>query len=251
MTIVTQHIQACTSIASAQMIATSSILSFDIYGTYINKTPSDKELIRWSHIGVVGTALLVSTLATAFHYGGVNMTWLLYVIGNMTNPGVFPTLFALLWKGQTRTAAIASPIVGMMAGISAWLGTAYYYFGEVSIASTGATKPCLFGCVTAFFAPLPITLAISLINPANFDWSVFNQIKSVKSEHGKTAQESTNEQTWFTPERVQYMKKASRWAAFWSALTITGHILLWPLPMYGSKMVFSKPVSRDYKGSGS
>jgi Na+/proline symporter len=223
------------------MIATSSIISFDIYGTYVNKTPTNKQLIRWSHIGVVVTSLLISTLATAFHLGGVNMTWLLYALGNMVNPGVFPTCFALLWKGQTKAAAITAPIVGSVCGITVWLSTAYYYFGEVTITSTGGTMPNLLGCVTAFLAPLPVSLIISFVKPASFDWETFNQIQSVKSEHGQgTAQDQAQ---WFTPERVQYMKRMSRWAAFWAIFTIIGHILLWPLAMYGAKMVFSKPVS--------
>ncbi|KAJ4260432.1 hypothetical protein NW762_007171 [Fusarium torreyae] len=231
---------ACTSIASAQMIATSSILSFDIYGTYINKNATNKQLIRWSHIGVVATALIISTLATAFHEGGVDMTWLLYALGNMVNSGVFPTSFALLWKGQTRAAAIISPIVGMTCGITVWLGTAYHYTGEVTIASTGLTLPNLFGCLTSFFLPLPITLAISLIWPQKFDWAVFNNIQSVKPE-GDAAQATQPETTQsLSPERAQWMKKMSRWAAFWAAFTFIGHVLLWPLPMYGAKMVFSK-----------
>ena len=102
------------------MIATSSIISFDIYGTHINKKPTDKQLIRWSHIGVVFTSLFISSLATAFHRGGVDMTWLLYMIGNFTNLGAIPTLFALLWKRQTKLAAIVSPIFGMASGLSVW-----------------------------------------------------------------------------------------------------------------------------------
>ena len=111
---------SCTSIASAQMIATSSIISFDIYGTYVNKRPSDKQLIRWSHFGVVFTSIFISSLATAFHAGGVDMTWTLYMMGNIINPGCIPTMLALLWKRQTRTAAIVSPIFGMACGLSVW-----------------------------------------------------------------------------------------------------------------------------------
>jgi Na+/proline symporter len=110
--------QACTSIASAQLIATSSIISFDIYGTNINKNPTNKDLIRWSHIGVVVTTIFIPTLATAFHEGGVKFTWLLYTVGNVINPGCFPTIFALLWKGQTKAAAIASLIVGIVCRLS-------------------------------------------------------------------------------------------------------------------------------------
>jgi Na+/proline symporter len=170
------HSQACTSITSAQIITTSSIISFDIYGTYINKNATDKQLIRWSHIGFVSTSIAISTLATAFHLGGVNMSWLLYALGNIVNPGVIPTCFALLWKGQIRAAAITAPNFGMICSISVWLSTAYYYFGKVTITSTGATMLNLFGCVTAFVVPLPITLIISLTKPKAFDSTVFNRI---------------------------------------------------------------------------
>ena len=74
-------LQACTSISSAQLIAMSSIFSFDVYGTYINKKATNQQLIRMSHIGVVGAALINSTLATAFHEGGVDLNWLLYFLG--------------------------------------------------------------------------------------------------------------------------------------------------------------------------
>ncbi|KAF1846190.1 SSS family solute:Na+ symporter [Cucurbitaria berberidis CBS 394.84] len=232
---------SCTSIASAQMIATSSIISFDIYGTYVNKKPTDKELIRWSHIGVVFTSLFISSLATAFHRGGVDMTWTLYMMGNLINPGIFPTMFALLWKRQTKTAAIVSPIFGMACGLSVWFGTAYHYFGEITIKTTGATMPCLFGCITSFAVPLPTTVAISLLWPAEFDWNVFaTEIKRVRSEHGTALHDQEERESYFTPERVKYMKRMSRLAAGWATATILGHVLLWPVPMFGAKMTFSK-----------
>ncbi|KAL5376905.1 hypothetical protein DPSP01_010171 [Paraphaeosphaeria sporulosa] len=38
------------------------------------------------------------------------------------------------------------------------------------------------------------------------------------------------------------MKRMSPGAAAWAAFTIIGHVLLWPLPMYGAKMTFSKSL---------
>jgi hypothetical protein len=221
----------------------SSVISFDIYGTYINKKPTNKQLIRWSHIGVVFSALFVSTLATAFHEGSINFTWLLYMLGIISCPGVFPTCFALLWSRQTKAAAITAPIVGAACGLAVWLGTAYHYYGEITIDSTGGTMPCLFGVVTSFVVPLPISVAISLARPEVFDFSVFNRIERVKNEHGESVKDREDEANYFSPERVKYMKRMSRWAAFWAVFTLTGHVLLWPLPMYGAKMTFSKSVS--------
>lgn len=229
------------------MIAISSIISFDIYGTYVNKTPTNEQLIRWSHIGVVFTSLAISAIATGFHLGGVDMTWLLYAMGNIVNPGVFPTLFALLWSRQTKLAATAAPFAGLVGGLATWLGTAHRLYGEVTITTTGATLPCLYGTIVAFVAPVPVSVLISLLKPTGaFDWERFGQIRMVRADGvdpGRAAgEQERQQQRWLTPERKKYMKRMSRWAAFWTAFTFTGHVLLWPLAMYGARMVFSKPV---------
>jgi Na+/proline symporter len=100
---------------------------------------------------------------------------------NVIYPGCFPTIFALLWKGQTKAAAIASPIVGMVCGLTVWFGTAYAYYGEITITSTGGTMPCLCGCVTSFITPLPTSLIMSFLKPRQFDFKIFNNIKRVGS----------------------------------------------------------------------
>jgi Na+/proline symporter len=233
------------------MIAMSSILSFDIYGRYFNKTPNNEQLIRWSHIGVVISSLGVSTIVLAFHYGNVNMTWLLYAFGMIVCPGVFPTTFSLVWSRQTKAAAIISPIVGMVCGLSVWFGTAYRYYGNVTIDSTGGTMPCLFGVVAAFFIPLPISVLISFVFPQKpFDFGVFRKIHKVNPDNTATGAETETqievEEAYFTEERLKYMKRMSRWAALWTVSAIIGHVLLWPLPMYGARMVFSKSVRCCY-----
>ena len=74
---------ACTSITSAQLIAMSSIYAFDVYKTYINPKATNAQIITQSHVGVVGAWLVVSSLATAFHRGGVDLNWLLYMLGRI------------------------------------------------------------------------------------------------------------------------------------------------------------------------
>lgn len=72
---------ACTSVSSAELIAISSIFSFDIYKTYLNKKATNKQIIRMSHVGVIGAWLVVSSMATGFYKGGVDLNWLLYFLG--------------------------------------------------------------------------------------------------------------------------------------------------------------------------
>lgn len=72
---------ACTSTLSAQVIAVSSILSFDVYREYFRKKASDRDLIRSSHFGVIFFAAFSAGFSTMLHYVGVDLGWTLYMLG--------------------------------------------------------------------------------------------------------------------------------------------------------------------------
>ncbi|BAO39398.2 hypothetical protein KLMA_30103 [Kluyveromyces marxianus DMKU3-1042] len=116
---------AVTSTVSAQMIAVSSIISFDIYRQYFNSSATNSQLIKVSHIGVIFFGLFSAGFTVMLHYVGVDMTWMGYFTSMINCPGVVPLTLAILWDRQTKLAAIVSPIVGCIAGLAVWLGTAY------------------------------------------------------------------------------------------------------------------------------
>lgn len=70
-----------TSTLSAQVIAVSSIISFDVYKTYWNPSSSSADLIRWNQIGVVMFGLIAAGLTAVFNHIGLDMGWTLYMIG--------------------------------------------------------------------------------------------------------------------------------------------------------------------------
>lgn len=72
---------AVTSTLSAQVIAVSSIISFDIYRQYFNRAATDADVIRWSHIGVVFFGIFSAAFSTALHYGNVDLGRTLYFLG--------------------------------------------------------------------------------------------------------------------------------------------------------------------------
>jgi len=72
---------AVTSTLSAQVIAVSSIISFDIYRQYFNRLATDADVIRWSHYGVMFFGLFAAAFSTGLHYGQVNLQWTLYMLG--------------------------------------------------------------------------------------------------------------------------------------------------------------------------
>ena len=74
---------AVTSTLSAQVIAVSSILSFDIYRRYFNRRALDRDVIRWSHIGVAFFGIFSAAFSTLLHYVGVDLGWTLYMLGKL------------------------------------------------------------------------------------------------------------------------------------------------------------------------
>lgn len=81
---------AVTSTLSAQVIAVSSIISFDIYRRYINKRATDSDVIRWSHYGVVIFGVFSAAFSTLLHYVGVDLGWTLYMLGAYLPPAPPP-----------------------------------------------------------------------------------------------------------------------------------------------------------------
>ncbi|KAF2398136.1 hypothetical protein EJ06DRAFT_583948 [Trichodelitschia bisporula] len=232
---------AVTSTLSAQVIAVSSILSFDVYRAYFNRHATDMEVIRWSHYGVVGFALFAAAFSTALHYGGVDLGWTLYMLGVLTCPGIFPTTFLIMWRGQSRAAAIVSPVLGMATGIAVWLGSAYALHGEVSVASTGGIAPCVYGTVASAFSPILYSVVISFVGGLqNYDWADFRKEKLAFEVDATLVSEEELAVEHNDPEKIKQLKRWGRIATYWTIATFLGHWVIWPLPMYAAKYIFGK-----------
>lgn len=264
---------AVTSTVSAQLISVSSIVSFDIYKRYINPLATNKQMINVAHYGVVCFGLFAAAFSVMLHYVGVDTTWMGYFCSMVICPGVVPLVLTITWDGQTKLAAFVAPVVGCIAGIAVWLSTAFYFYGDVTIVSTGQQLPCLYGGLTTIVLPAIMTLSISFIRPAKFDWNRFKEVdftvaedesKSVYddtqvmkasskegrvhheinaidllTEDGESLEASLKEQ-----RRVDLLVKFA-YGAFFFTLLITW--VLWPLPLYRD-YVWSKAFFRGWTG---
>jgi Na+/proline symporter len=102
------------STVSAQLIAVSSISSFDIYRTYINRHASDKRIIRVSHWSVLGFGVFAPAFATALRHGDIDLNWMGYFLATVICPGMFPMAFTILWRKQSEAAVIIAPLTGLV-----------------------------------------------------------------------------------------------------------------------------------------
>ena len=64
---------AVTSAMSAELIAVSSIWTYDFYQTYINPSASGKRLIYMSHCSCVAYAVIMASFSTGLYYAGISM----------------------------------------------------------------------------------------------------------------------------------------------------------------------------------
>lgn len=173
---------AVTSTVSSSMIAVSSIISFDVYRTYLNPKATDKQVVTVSHLGVVFHGVFITGFALMLNYGGANMSWISWVSPILTCPGIFPLIFTLTWSRQSKLAAVVSPPLGLVTGISIWLGTTHSIYGEISIDTTMQLAPALYGATASLFSPVLYSIILSYIKPEVFDWREFLRIDLVEDK---------------------------------------------------------------------
>ncbi|GMF05265.1 unnamed protein product [[Candida] boidinii] len=102
---------AVTSAMSAELIAVSSIFTYDIYRGYINPKASGKTLIMTSHAAVIVFALAMSGFSTGLYYAGVSMGYLYELMGVIISAAVIPASLTMLWKDQNEIAAAVKSLM--------------------------------------------------------------------------------------------------------------------------------------------
>jgi hypothetical protein len=105
-------------------------------------------------------------------------------MGLLIGGAVFPAAFSIIWKKQTRIGAISGCLCGLSAGLIAWLTTAYRYYGEITVATTGTEYATLAGNLAAIMTGLIVTSVVSLIKPDDFDWEITRAINAVPVSQG-------------------------------------------------------------------
>lgn len=171
---------AVTSAFSAELVATSTIFTYDIYRTYFRPNASSKRLVWMSHMIMVAYMVVVCCISTGLWYNGISMGYLYLLMGVLISAAVIPATLTLLWNGQNRWAAVISPILGTICAIVAWLVTAKKTCGKLDVDCTGSNDPMLAGNVTALLAPAVLVPLLSLVFGLDkYDWQSMMEIRKV------------------------------------------------------------------------
>jgi len=236
---------AVTSASSAELIAVSSIFTYDIYQTYFNPQASGRRLIYMAHCCVVGFAVVMAGFSVGLYYIGISLGYLYLLMGVIVSSAVLPASLTLLWSRQNMLAATLSPVLGLVVSLIAWLVTAKKQFGNLSVDSTGANNPMLAGNVAALLSPcIFIPVLTYAFGPENYDWESMRAIRRADDDKlvasdPEVALEVTNPGENDAEQQARYVRagKIARWTTVGMTLIL---LVLWPMPLYGSGYIFSK-----------
>ncbi|KAJ3517073.1 hypothetical protein NLJ89_g741 [Agrocybe chaxingu] len=269
---------AVTSASSAELIAVSTILTYDVYKAYINPRATDAQILRVSHAMVAFYALVSGIAGVIFFYIGISMGWLYTFMGVILGSGVAPIALCITWRKANRLGCLLGTVIGFVAGIIAWLvTTAKLNDGVINVQTSGGDFEMLAGNVTSIVVGGLFAVVTSWVWPDNFDWESTRAINKPVNIHtssltqtdtrvgspehipldvkrttvtwtGEDAQESvrnhTRIQAFTQQEELRELNPVTLQAAFkfasWSSLTLfVLLIILIPLPLFFSGLVFS------------
>lgn len=220
---------AVTSAGSAELIAVSSLITYDVYRTYKNPKATGKELLKVSRATIIGFGLGMGGLAVLLLAMGLSLGFVYLAMGVLIGSAVIPIALTITWKKTDKNAAVAGAIGGLIVALAAWIGTAITlpaYGGQLSLASLGDNFSMLYGNVAGILVGGAITAIGSLAKNKVYDWE---KIKEKITLVEKTDVETQDEAT---------LARAFKFSLKGGGLMTLALIVFWPLPLFFSGYVF-------------
>ena len=231
--VLTMLFMAVTSAGSAELIAVSSLITYDVYRTYKNPNASGKKLLKVSRATIVGFGLGMGGLAVILLSMGLSLGFVYLAMGVLIGSAVIPIALTITWKRTDKVAATAGAIIGLFVALGTWIGVAASlpaYGGEVSLASLGDNYSMLFGNIAGILTGGAIAGLGSLARRTTFDWSLMRErIKLVDMSQAEVRKLEEDEET---------LAKAFKFSLRGGGIMTLVLIIAWPMPLFFAGYVF-------------
>ena len=229
---------AVTSAGSAELIAVSSLLTYDIYRTYKNPNATGKQLLKVSRAVIVAFGLGMGALAVVLLGMGLSLGFVYLAMGILIGSAVIPIALTIIWNRTTRAGAVAGALVGVCLSLTTWTSVAASEAdGVIDIASLGGAFPMLYGNVVAILSSGLICVIISLAQNKKYDWKELDKHMSLVTDdmeqHEITATEAAKRE-----QDEEQLKKAFKFSVRGGGLLTLICVVFWPMPLYFSGYVF-------------
>ncbi len=231
--VLTMLFMAVTSAGSAELIAVSSLVTYDLYRTYKNPNATGKQLVKVSRITIVVFGLGMGGLAVVLLGMGLSLGFVYLAMGILIGSAVVPIALTILWKRTNRVAATAGAIIGLLIALTTWVSVAASlpeFGGEISLASLGHNYSMLFANVAGIISGGLIAIIGSLATKTSFNWNdLKDKITLVEMSAADSAKVTEDEAT---------LKKAFKFSVRGGGIMTLVLIIFWPMPLIASGYVF-------------
>lgn len=270
---------AVTSSTSAELIAVSSLLTFDVYKTYVRPRATSTELVRISHYGIILYALVLAAFCCILSAASINLTWLLTVLGIIVGGASIPVGLILLWGRMSTAAAIFAPWIGFFCGLIAWFVVTHLRSGAINVTNTGDATNAVAGNIVSWGVGFLMAGVLSICFPGKHVSTDENAVARANKINGiapTTMSSSVNEidieakgssdveknppsdpaldtlvptgneivdfmeSTHIEPMDPALVKKATRLAVWFNILFLVVAILLVPFTLFGTEWIFTR-----------
>jgi hypothetical protein len=213
---------AIVSTGSAESIAVSSLVAYDIYRQYINPEATGAQILFVSRVVIVCFGLFMGVFSIILFELGLNLGWVYLFMGVVIGSAVVPLWNMMTWKKASGTGAIIAAWSGLILAIVGWLIAAQVQSGSITVDNLGTNEVMLSGNLIAILSSAFIHFFYSMfIDPADFDFADLNtSITLVEQDmRGLTAEEQDPDE----------LRRAERWITRRGyALTLI-LIFVWPV----------------------
>ncbi|EXB75210.1 putative urea active transporter 1 [Morus notabilis] len=259
--LLTMLFMAVTSAGSSELIAVSSLCTYDIYRTYINPDATGKKILQVSRYVIFVFGCFMGLLAVILNKVGVSLGWMYLAMGVLIGSAVLPIAFMLLWRKANAVGAISGAISGCVLGIVTWLLVAKIEYGHVNLNTTGRNAPMLAGNLVSILIGGAVHAVCSFLWPQNYDWSTTKQITVVEKEKSELPAEEFREE-----KLVRAKSWIVRWgvgftmliAVVWPALSLParefslGYFTFWSIiavawGTIGSAVIIALPIVESWE----
>ena len=121
---------AATSAASAELIAVSSVVVYDIIGTYIRPLKAH-QLVTAAHITIAVCGVWFGAWDSILHRATIDLGWMFYIQGVVLTPAAVPIGLTACWAKMSHTSAFWGTIFGFVCGMLGWMLGCWKIYGHI------------------------------------------------------------------------------------------------------------------------
>jgi len=213
---------AIVSTGSAESIAVSSLVSYDIYREYMNPEATGEQILFVSRVVIVVYGLFMGALAILLDFMGLNLGWVYLFMGIMIGSAVIPLWNLMTWDKASGTGAIISAWSGLILALIGWIVGAQVQSGSVSVATLGTNEVMLSGNLIAILSSGLIHYVYSkFIDPQDFDFATLDDKITLVEEDKRGLSDQEQDKVM--------LRRAERWIKRRGYILTFILIIAWPI----------------------